>query len=122
MVSSERVLIVEDEFFVALDLELLVHKQSPSAHVVVCSSVADAHKAAAEPVGLALLDVDVLDGKTFDIARALKHQAVPLVFISGSRPEEVPQELSDVPFIPKPFSALAVQHALQHVLGGDRAP
>jgi DNA-binding response OmpR family regulator len=116
MVSSKRVLIVEDEFFVALDLELLVHKHSPAAQVVVCASVAEARKATSEPVGLALLDIDVLDGKTFEIAHSLKQQNIPVVFVSGSKPEEIPQDLADVPFIPKPFAAPVVQAAIGAIL------
>ena len=118
-----RVLIVEDELFVALDLELLIHKHAPTARVVVCSSVAEAHTALAEPVELALLDIDVIDGKTFEIARSLKRKGIPFVFISGSQREEVPPELADIPFVPKPFAAPMIQTTLCEVLStGSAAP
>lgn len=113
---TKRVLIVEDEFFAALDLELLVHKHAPAAQVFVCSSVAEARMAAREPVGLALLDIDVLDGKTFEIAQALRRKATPVVFISGSRPEEIPPDLAEIPFIAKPFAAPVVQAAIEAIL------
>lgn len=113
---AHRVLIVEDELFVALDLELLIHKHAPAARIVVCASVAEAQSALTEPVELALLDVDVLDGKTFEVAKALKSSGVPFIFVSGSRQEEIPPELTDVPFVPKPFAAPMIQTTLREVL------
>ncbi len=115
-VASRRVLICEDEFFVALDLELLVHKQAPAAQVVVCSSVAEARAAAQEPFSLALLDIDVLDGKTFEVAQALKQQGTPVVFIFDSKSVEVPTALADVPFLPKPYAAPVVEQTIRAAL------
>ncbi len=114
--ASSRVLIVEDEFFVALDLELLVHKQAPSAQVVVCSSVAEARAAAQEPFCLALLDIDVTDGKTFEVAQSLKQQGTPVVFVSASKLDEVPAALADVPFLPKPYAAPAIEQTISTAL------
>lgn len=119
---GRRVLIVEDEFFVALDLELLVHKQAPAAQVVVCASVAEARVAADEEIEFALLDIDVLDGKTFEVAQILRERGTPVVFISASEPEGVPPGLADVPFIPKPYAPPQVQSAISSVLfAGGRA-
>jgi DNA-binding LytR/AlgR family response regulator len=109
-------LICEDEFFVALDLELLVHKQAPSAQVVVCSSVAQARAAAQEPFSLALLDIDVVDGKTFEVAEALRQQGTPVVFVSGSKIGEVPATLADVPFLPKPYATPIVEQTISAAL------
>ncbi|WP_188311878.1 response regulator [Salinarimonas soli] len=113
---ASRVLVVEDEFFVALELELLIHKQAPSVQVVICSSVSDARAAMAEPVGLALLDIDVLDGKTYEVAARLAEQGTPIVFISGSRPEEIPPTLRDVHFIPKPYHGPQIIEAIAPLL------
>ena len=115
MVRTSRILIVEDELFVAFDLEALVQQHDPAATIVVCATVAEAHSALAEPVTLALLDIDVLDGKTFEVATALKSKQIPFVFVSGSRPEELPAHLSTVPFLPKPFAAPLVKQALQQI-------
>lgn len=117
-----RVLIVEDEIFVALDLELLVLKNAPAAQVVACAFVAEARQAAVDPVGLALLDVDVLDGKTFEVAEALKRTGTPILFVSASKVEDVPAALADVPFVAKPYRAPAIESAIEAALReGDRA-
>jgi DNA-binding LytR/AlgR family response regulator len=115
---SRRVLIVEDEFFVALDLELLVHKRSPAAEVVVCSSLTEARAAAKEPFGLALLDIDVLDGRTYEVAQDLKGRGTQVVFVSGSNRHEVPEALRDVPFIPKPYAPPLIEATISAALAG----
>ncbi len=119
---SRRVLIVEDEFFVALDLELLVHKRSPAAEVVVCSSVSEAKAAAQEPFGLALLDIDVLDGRTYDVAQDLKRRGTQVIFVSGSNRHEVPDALKDVPFIPKPYAPTLIEATISAALPGAPSP
>ncbi|HYF53924.1 MAG TPA: response regulator [Salinarimonas sp.] len=114
--QASRVLILEDEFFVALDLELIVQTHLPAAQVVHCTSVAEAQAALQEPVGLALLDIDVLDGKSFPLAKALDEQGTPFAFVSSSRPDEVPSHLAHVPFISKPFAAPLIQQTLQQIM------
>ncbi len=115
-------LIVEDEFFVALDLELLVHKQSPAAKVQICSSVAQADALLDKPIRLALLDIDVLDGKTYAVAERLKERGTPVVLISGSRYEDVPGSLRDVRFIAKPYDTGAVLAAIAPALEPGARP
>ena len=51
----------------------------------------------------AFLDIDVLDGKTFEVAALLHERGTPFAFVSGSRPEDVPPPLRSVPFLPKPY-------------------
>ena len=120
--QTPRVLILEDEFFVALDLELLVHQQSPAAQVVICATVAEARRALSQGVTFGLLDVDVLDGKSFEIAAALKRANIPFVFVSGSRLDEVPPDLRQIPYVPKPFQPPHIQQVLQAVLQSGSRP
>jgi DNA-binding response OmpR family regulator len=51
----------------------------------------------------ALLDIDVTNGKTFEIARALTSKNVPFAFVTGSLKEHLPVDLGDATFIGKPF-------------------
>jgi hypothetical protein len=61
------------------------------------------------------LDVDVTNGKTFEITSILERKHVPFVFVSGSPQDQLPVELHNVPFIPKPFHAAQIESALQAV-------
>jgi hypothetical protein len=65
----------------------------------------------------AFLEIDVTNGKTFEIANILERKQVPFVFVSGSCQAELPFELHSAPFIPKPFSAAQIERALQAVAG-----
>jgi DNA-binding LytR/AlgR family response regulator len=109
---TPRVLIVEDEPLVAMDLELTV-KEIIAAEIVVAPSVSRARQAMAEPLDFAFLDIEVTDGKTFEIALELRRNEVPFVFVSGARPEAVPPDLRGAPFIPKPFERHLIARALR---------
>lgn len=104
--SGIRILIVEDDPFIAMDIENAVSEElGDDAELVVVESVSQARRAADQPISCALLDVDVVGGKTFGIAASLRARGTPLAFVSGSAPSDVPPELRDVRFVRKPFSA-----------------
>jgi len=69
-----------------------------------------------EALDFAFLDVDVTNGKTFEIAKILERKRVPFVFISGSPQEQLPADLRSVPFIPKPFHPAQIERVLQAVV------
>uniref|UniRef100_A0A9E7ZJX6 Response regulator n=1 Tax=Bosea sp. NBC_00436 TaxID=2969620 RepID=A0A9E7ZJX6_9HYPH len=104
-----RVLIVEDDPFIAMDIESAVADQlGDGVELIVVESVAEARRMTAEPLACALLDIDVVGGKTFDVASALQDIGTPFAFVSGSAPHEVPAALRGVRFLRKPFSTREV--------------
>src|SRR5262245_17306836 len=102
-----RVLIVEDEPLVATTLKEMID-ECVEATVVVEPSVADTKKALCEPVDFAFLDVEVTNGKTYEIANMLERKRVPFVFVSGSPQNQLPSDLQTVPFVSKPFSSAQI--------------
>lgn len=110
-----RILILEDDPFIALDLQAIVEEEGHEV-VAVCSSVAAARPRLADDVDFALLDVDLSDGKSFEIASALVRRCVPFAFVSGSHRAELPAELADAPFIAKPFAPAAIVRSLPREL------
>jgi DNA-binding response OmpR family regulator len=106
------VLVVEDDPLIAMIIEDFV---SASADVVTVASRADARAQLSRPVDLAILDVDVTNGQTFDIAALLDEKQVPFVFVSGSDPHAVPPELQHAPFIPKPFDEADIRRQVERV-------
>jgi DNA-binding response OmpR family regulator len=91
-----RILIVEDEPFVSMQLEEIIEEVVPAV-VIVKSSVVETKKIIDEPFHFALLDVDVTNGKTYEIARILDGKRVPFVFVSGSDKGHLPPELRTSP-------------------------
>ena len=106
--STPRVLIVEDEPMVAMDLESIVLGVI-AADVVVVASVSGARQAMAAPLDFALLDIEVTDGRTFEIARELQRNGAAFVFISGAQREALPPDLRGAPFISKPFDRRQIE-------------
>jgi CheY-like chemotaxis protein len=96
-----HILIVEDDPLVAMGLEMMV-TEIVTATVVVKESVAAAKKILHDLLDFAFLDVNVTDGKTFEVAQILERKHVPFAFVSGSPQEQLPSDLRSVPFIPKP--------------------
>jgi DNA-binding LytR/AlgR family response regulator len=106
-----RVLIVEDEFILSMEIEQIVEETVPSV-VVIKSSVTETKKVIDKPFDLALLDIDVTNGKTYEIARLLDDRQVHYIFVSGSDRGSLPEELRSAPFISKPFVESQIRDAV----------
>ncbi len=103
--SNIRILIVEDDPFIAMDIESAVAEQfGDKAELIIVESVEDARRAASMRLSCALLDIDVVGGKTFEVAERLLASGTPFAFVSGSTPNDVPRPLRDARFLRKPFS------------------
>lgn len=102
--DGKRLLVVEDEFLIAFDLQGLLER---AGHLVVgpAGSVAE---------GLALLDGAPLDGALLDInlqgekvtalADALAVRGVPFLFLSGYGTSELPPGHDGATVLAKPFN------------------
>lgn len=99
---GNRILILEDELLVALDLEYLMEDHIAGAQPVLAASVAQARQALAQGVDVAILDVDVMDGKSFPLAYELRRLGIPFVFVSAAYIADIPADLREVPFLRKP--------------------
>lgn len=97
-----RVLILEDEPLISMNLEGIVEATVQSV-VVVKASVAEGEKVIGQPFDFVLLDVDLTNGATHGIARTLIERQIPFSFVSGSRRMDLPAELRGMPFIEKPY-------------------
>ena len=113
-----RVLIVEDDPFIAMDIESAVADQlGDDVELIVVGSVAEARRMTAKQLACALLDIDVVGGKTFDVASTLQEIGTPFAFVSGSAPHEVPAALRGVRFLRKPFSTREVAAFVTSAVG-----
>lgn len=116
-----RVLIVEDDPFIAMDIESAVAEQlGDEVELIVVESVAEARRMTAKQLACALLDIDVVGGKTFDVASALQERGTPFAFVSGSAPHEVPAALRGARFLRKPFSTREVAAFVKSAVGAPR--
>lgn len=117
-----NVLIVEDDALLALDLASSVEASLGDANVALASSVAEA-MAEADRLALidfAFLDIEVGDGLTHGLARRLVGAGVPVAFVSGTNPKDLPADLKRLPFIRKPCLPSLITHALSWSKPGKR--
>ena len=78
-----RVLLLEDEFLIALDAEQIL-KDLGARHVVIAATLSDAETRARESrFDVALLDVNINGEMSFGLAELLRARGVPVVFATG---------------------------------------
>jgi CheY-like chemotaxis protein len=100
--TGVRLLLVEDEALVALELEEMI--VGLGADVVgPFSRVADALDALQHEVTGAVLDVHVDGDTTFQVVDALLERSKPVLFVTGSALELIPEKYRQLPRLHKPF-------------------
>ncbi|MCT2559173.1 response regulator [Tsuneonella sp. YG55] len=113
----QRIMIVDDEALVLLDLVLTVESLG---YRVFCDStnVAEAMNSLGDDrPDAALLDIDVGGTPVWPLARALKQRGVPTVFVSANHAhDELETEFAHCPAIDKPASSGDITDALKQVL------
>jgi CheY-like chemotaxis protein len=116
--EGQRVLIVEDDPLLALELTETLAEVGCQI-VDVAPGLARALAAAEfHELDLAVVDITLGEEKSFRVAHMLMAREVPFVFATGSRPEGIPPEFARVPALTKPFSPEALQRLLSSVCSG----
>ena len=118
---SKTALIVEDEIFVALDLERILE----DAGYTVKAIAADRQGAmeAAGGCAFAFVDVNLRDGSTGpSIARAMAHEhGVRVVFVTAN-PAQIDQPIPALGYVRKPFSEASIIAAAALASGRESPP
>lgn len=111
---AERVLLVEDNMIIALDLEDVLYELG-AEQVIVCATVEDALRAiSAEAPTFALLDVNLSSSTSFPIAERLLDLSAPFVFATGYGDDSAfPDRFAGVPRLAKPVDTATIKAALQ---------
>jgi CheY-like chemotaxis protein len=99
-----RILVVEDEYFIAQDLEATLE----AAGALVAGPVGDVQAALqlieAEPIEAAVLDINLHGVVDFAVAAELTRRGIPFVFATGYEAATVPRTYEHVPIWRKPFN------------------
>lgn len=103
---SSRILLVEDQFLIAMDAEATLIDYGFN-QVRIATTMADARSLIDQfDPQIAILDIDMSGETTFELAKFLQDKGVGVAFASGySRDASWDSALSNVPIIPKPFSS-----------------
>ncbi|HEV3494300.1 MAG TPA: response regulator [Reyranella sp.] len=110
-----RILVVEDENFLAMELAWIVEDAGYSV-VGPERSVAETRQVlASKVVDLALLDVNLGGELVFPVSKMLDTLGIPFVFIT-SNPDLLPAEYRHRPLMTKPFRQEALRALILRVL------
>ncbi|WP_332055447.1 hypothetical protein [Reyranella sp.] len=120
--ESMKVLVVEDEFLIAMDLELMLRKMG-AADVRIELDIAGALTAlrAKDLPDCAVLDIGFGAQSTEPVADLLLHARVPFIFATGyGDTMRLPARFRAVPIVRKPLGAADLEDAFIRVFAAAR--
>ena len=110
--KSRRILIVEDEMLIALNLEDMLVELG---HTVVATAtrITEALKLAAEStIDLAILDVNLSGTPSFPVADVLRSRAIPFLFATGYGSQGLTESYRNEIVLGKPYGVRELQSAI----------
>lgn len=108
------VLIMEDEFLIAMDIEQLCRDQG-ARECMIARTLEEA--ASASGFDIAIVDLKLGGDSTLDYARSLRSRGIPFVFATGySDQEQLRTEFAEIAVIEKPYSGPDLVEALAAAL------
>lgn len=109
--TSLRILVLEDEFLIAMYIEELCRDHGAS-DVVICTKLRDANDIT-EAIDAAIVDLMLGGESTLPLARTLRDRGIPFIFASGyMQRRDVTDEFPGVPMVGKPYSGTDLVDAL----------
>ena len=115
--AGRRVLVVEDEYFLADDLtQALVQIGAEVIGPVPTREEALDLLAVAGSIDLAVLDINLEGEAVFPVADILSEQEVPFLFATGYDQASVPARYQHVPCWEKPFDPHTLARALAKLM------
>lgn len=111
--AGRRLLVVEDEYFLAADLAQALSADGaeiigPAASVDAALDLLDD----TDQLDGAVVDLNLQGEMAFPVADALKERNIPFVFSTGYDQSAIPPRYGDTPRCEKPVKATAIARAL----------
>lgn len=111
--NGRRILLVEDDYFIAADLRSWFEESGAKVLGPVPSvDAALALIAATAEIDAAVLDINLQDELVYPVADALRARGVPFLFATGYDPAVVPPAHGAVALCQKPIDPQVVARAL----------
>jgi len=112
--SRRRVLIVEDEYYLAADLEAALRSQGADIVGPLCELAEAFREVLKGGFDAAIIDINLQGDRAYGIADQLDRQRIPFVFATGYSHEIIPARFSGVMRFEKPYDVVSIaEHVLQ---------
>jgi len=116
-----RVLIVEDEMLVAMNIEDMLADIGCEVAGLACRLDTGLALARDGAFDIAMLDVNLAGDLSFPIADILEERGIPYLFASGYGRKGVRDEYGTAPVLQKPFRARDLEQAIMAAAGAQKA-
>lgn len=114
--DAERILVIEDEFLVALEIVSTLEDAGFSGVEQVDNEAQALHRIANEQWDGVVADAN-LNGQSIDrVVVALCERSIPFVIVTGYPKAVLPASIGDAPVVDKPFHGPTLADALNRVL------
>jgi CheY-like chemotaxis protein len=110
---SVRILVVEDEFLIALLIEDMVRGMGYDVAGPVGDLPGAMQLAETEPLAAAILDVHLQHGeRVYPVIEILRRRGIPLALTTAYRDTEIEQAYADEPLLRKPFDQSQLEQCI----------
>lgn len=119
--DARRVLIVEDEPLLAMNLEDML---TELGHLVTATATRiDKAISLAEgsDFNLAVLDINLAGSNTFQVAAILRERGIPFIFTSGYGVDGLVDSYRGAHLLTKPFGVSELENMIAQALPGDQS-
>jgi DNA-binding response OmpR family regulator len=102
--TGKKILVIEDEFLIALDIERTL-RRAGAADAALVSNIDDAlRQIASGSWDAAVTDNNLRGHSCQEVVAALKAKRIPFLVLTGYDPQWLPGNLGEAPVITKPFA------------------
>jgi DNA-binding response OmpR family regulator len=105
---GKNVLIAEDNLLIATDLRQVIEEAHGAVTLTGSAATADE---LSDDADLVLLDVELMDGNAYWVARRLRERHIPFIIVTGYDCEGLPLDLRTAPLVTKPYSGVQLLDA-----------
>ena len=112
--SAKRLLIVEDEFLLAMELADAVEEMGAEI-AALTGRLSEAMEAADALIDGALIDVQLGNEKSFPLVEKLNAAGIPLILMTGYDVNVLPEAMRQHPRLTKPFSPAQLEKISREV-------
>lgn len=124
MIEPLKVLIVEDEALLAMELESLIEEAGHSVVGWAMSSNEAKAMVDTSRADIAFVDIHLSDGPTgLDVAEHIRRSGQPMVVFMTANPKRIPENFAGaIGVISKPYTMNGLMSALRYLQEGVRRP
>jgi len=111
-----RILVIEDDPIIALTLRLLLTQLGHSVIGPFTTATQARRAMYAEPIDLALLDLQFDEETAFSLAASLSESRVSVAFLTGYADKELPDSYRYLPLVSNSVGASELERVIQSIM------